>query len=57
MTAATQFGGDDLRREDPKFQKPRFQRYLDAVAALDEFARAKYSKRVIHLALSFRRCH
>jgi aryl-alcohol dehydrogenase-like predicted oxidoreductase len=51
MTAATQFGGDDLRRQDPKFQMPRFQHYLDAVAALDEFARANYGKRVIHLAL------
>ena len=51
MTAATQFDGDDLRRRDPKFQMPRFQHYLDAVAALDEFARANYGKRVIHLAL------
>jgi aryl-alcohol dehydrogenase-like predicted oxidoreductase len=51
MNAATQFGGDDLRRHDPKFQMPRFQHYLDAVARLDEFARANYGKRVIHLAL------
>ena len=51
MTAATQFGGDDLRRQDPKFQMPRFQHYLDAVAALDAFARENYGKRVIHLAL------
>jgi aryl-alcohol dehydrogenase-like predicted oxidoreductase len=51
MTAATQFGGDDLRQQDPKFQMPRFQHYLDAVTALDEFARANYGKRVLHLAL------
>jgi len=51
MTAATQFGGDDLRRQDPKFRMPRYQNYLDAVAALDEFARANYGKRAIHLAL------
>jgi aryl-alcohol dehydrogenase-like predicted oxidoreductase len=51
MTAATQFGGDDLRRQDPKFQMPRFRHYLDAVAALDDFARINYGKRVIHLAL------
>ena len=51
MTASTRFGGDDLRGQDPKFQMPRFQHYLDAVAALDEFARANYGKRVIHLAL------
>jgi aryl-alcohol dehydrogenase-like predicted oxidoreductase len=51
MSAATQFGGDDLRRQDPKFQMPRFQHYLDAVDALDRFARENYGKRVIHLAL------
>jgi aryl-alcohol dehydrogenase-like predicted oxidoreductase len=51
MTAATQFGGDDLRRNDPKFQMPRFRHYLDAVTALDAFARENYDKRVIHLAL------
>lgn len=51
MSAATQFGGDDLRRQDPKFQMPRLQHYLDAVEALDRFARENYGKRVIHLAL------
>lgn len=51
MTATTQFNGDDLRRLDPKFQMPRFQHYLDAVAALDALARDNYGKRVIHLAL------
>jgi aryl-alcohol dehydrogenase-like predicted oxidoreductase len=51
MSAATQFEGDDLRRQDPKFQLPRFQHYLDAVDALDRFARENYGKRVIHLAL------
>lgn len=51
MSAATQFGGDDLRHQDPKFQMPRFQHYLDAVNALDRFARENYGKRVIHLAL------
>ena len=51
MTAATSFGGDDLRRQDPKFQMPRFQHYLEAVGALDEFARRNYGKHVIHLAL------
>jgi aryl-alcohol dehydrogenase-like predicted oxidoreductase len=51
MNAATQFSGDDLRKQDPKFQMPRFQHYLDAVVALDQFAHANYGKRVIHLAL------
>ena len=45
------FQGDDLRRTDPKFQKPRFLQYLRAVERLDELARARFGKRVIHLAL------
>jgi aryl-alcohol dehydrogenase-like predicted oxidoreductase len=51
MTAHTQFGGDDLRRTDPKFQQPRYSQYLEAVERLDRFARDNYGKRVIHLAL------
>jgi len=51
MTTETQFGGDDLRRSDPKFQTPRFDQYLRAVARLDQFAQRNYGKRVIHLAL------
>jgi aryl-alcohol dehydrogenase-like predicted oxidoreductase len=47
----TRFTGDDLRRVDPKFQPPRFAQYLRAVARLDELARTRYGKRVIHLAL------
>jgi aryl-alcohol dehydrogenase-like predicted oxidoreductase len=51
MKADTPFSGDDLRRDDPKFQQPRFAQYLDAVAKLDVFAYANYGKRVIHLAV------
>jgi aryl-alcohol dehydrogenase-like predicted oxidoreductase len=51
MKVDTPFGGDDLRREDPKFQAPRFVQYLEAVDALDKFARDNYGKRVIHLAV------
>ncbi|HVX92079.1 MAG TPA: aldo/keto reductase [Xanthobacteraceae bacterium] len=51
MTPATTFTGDDLRKSDPKFQAPRFQQYLAAVAELDRFARENYGKRVIHLAV------
>jgi aryl-alcohol dehydrogenase-like predicted oxidoreductase len=50
MNAATRFEGDDLRRNDPKFQRPRFEQYLAAVEKLDHFALANYNKRVIHLA-------
>ena len=45
------FHGDDLRLTDPKFQPPRYVQYLAAVRRLDQFARERYGKRVIHLAL------
>ncbi len=45
------FEGDDLRLTDPKFLLPRYARYLAAVRRLDQFARDRYGKRVIHLAV------
>jgi aryl-alcohol dehydrogenase-like predicted oxidoreductase len=45
------FEGDDLRLTDPKFQPPRYAQYLAAVRRLDQFARDRYGKRVIHLAV------
>jgi len=51
MRDETSFEGDDLRQSDPKFQQPRFGHYLDAVCRLDQLARRRYGKRVIHLAL------
>jgi aryl-alcohol dehydrogenase-like predicted oxidoreductase len=51
MRADTKFDGDDLRRNDPKFQQPRFGQYLDAVEQLDQLALQRYGKRVIHLAV------
>jgi aryl-alcohol dehydrogenase-like predicted oxidoreductase len=51
ITAATQFKGDDLRRRDPKFQEPRFSRYLAAVALLDRLARERYGLGVLALAV------
>jgi aryl-alcohol dehydrogenase-like predicted oxidoreductase len=50
MSRSSRFGGDDLRKDDPKFRAPRFDQYLAAVEKLDRFARARYGKRVIHLA-------
>ena len=50
MKPDTLFDGDDLRRTDPKFQKPRFEQYLAAVTRLDRLAQ-RYGKRVIHLAV------
>ena len=46
-----QFKGDDLRKLDPKFQMPRFQEYLTAVKALDEFAQQNFGKTVMALAV------
>ena len=51
MQVNTAFDGDDLRRNDPKFQSPRFGHYLDAVEQLDRLAAHRYGKRVIHLAV------
>jgi aryl-alcohol dehydrogenase-like predicted oxidoreductase len=51
MQADTVFEGDDLRRVDPKFQPPRFAQYLAAVARLDQLARERFNRRVIHLAV------
>jgi aryl-alcohol dehydrogenase-like predicted oxidoreductase len=47
----TTFDGDDLRRVDPKFQRPRLAQYLQAVRQLDEFAQRRFHRRVIHLAV------
>jgi aryl-alcohol dehydrogenase-like predicted oxidoreductase len=51
MRADTEFPKSDLRSNDPKFQQPHYGDYLSAVAALDGFARERFGKRVIHLAL------
>jgi len=51
MRPDTIFGGDDLRRIDPKFQPPRFSQYLEAVRQLDELAQRRFHRRVIHLAV------
>jgi aryl-alcohol dehydrogenase-like predicted oxidoreductase len=51
MTADTEFEGDDLRQSDPKFQPPRFAQYLSAVRQLDQLARERFYRSVIHLAV------
>jgi aryl-alcohol dehydrogenase-like predicted oxidoreductase len=45
------FTGDDLRRRDPKFAEPRLSQYLDAVHRLDELAKERFGRDVVHLAL------
>jgi aryl-alcohol dehydrogenase-like predicted oxidoreductase len=51
MTEETKFKSDDLRAVDPKFQSPHFKEYLAAVAALDDYAKKKYQKNVLALAI------
>ncbi len=51
MRKDTQFNGDDLRKNDPKFQGDRYRQYLNAVAELDAFAKERYQKNVLALAL------
>ena len=51
MRPDTTFDGDDLRRSDPKFRKPRFAEYLAAVQRLDQLARRRFDKHVIQLAV------
>ena len=52
MRADRQFSKDDLRKSsDPKFQTPHFAEYLDAAKKLDAYAREKFAKGVIHLAV------
>jgi aryl-alcohol dehydrogenase-like predicted oxidoreductase len=51
MSETTEFKGDDLRKSDPKFQRPRYAQYLQAVDQLDRYAQEQCEKRVIHLAV------
>src|SRR6266446_4320353 len=51
MKPDTTFDKSDLRSGDPKFQAPRYARYLRALRELDRFARDNFGRRVIHLAL------
>jgi aryl-alcohol dehydrogenase-like predicted oxidoreductase len=50
MKPDTTFSGDDLRRNDPKFKEPRFGQSLAAVGRLDNLAKERFGKRIIHLA-------
>lgn len=51
MRLDTQFSGDDIRNIDPKFRAPRFEEYLDAVDALNQFAQHAFGKDVLALAV------
>jgi len=45
------FDASDIRSVDPKFQEPRFSQYMTAVERLGEFARERYGKSVLELAV------
>ncbi len=45
------FAEGDIRRVDPKFQEPRFSQYITAVERLSTFARERYGKSVLELAV------
>ena len=47
----TEFKGDDLRKTDPKFLPPRFAQYTTAVSLLTRFARERYGKGILPLAV------
>jgi aryl-alcohol dehydrogenase-like predicted oxidoreductase len=47
----TTFPGDDLRNVDPKFLRPRFEQYLEAVELLDRYARERYQTGVLAFAV------
>lgn len=51
MTPSTQFSGDDLRKNDPKFQPARLSQYVAAVQALEQLARDRFGKSVLALAV------
>lgn len=50
LTRKMKFPAGDIRRVDPKFQPPRFEQYLEAVARLSAFAHKHYGKTVLELA-------
>lgn len=51
MTVNSQFSGDDLRNNDPKFQPDRLPQYLSAVQELDQWVQEAYGKKIIHLSV------
>jgi aryl-alcohol dehydrogenase-like predicted oxidoreductase len=51
ITAQTAFTGDDLRKQDPKFQGERFRQYLSAAEALKILARERFGRSLPALAV------
>lgn len=51
MRIDTKFEGDDLRKFDPKFKRPRYDQYINAVTILDQFAKERFGKNVLKLSI------
>jgi aryl-alcohol dehydrogenase-like predicted oxidoreductase len=51
VTRGMSFDKGDIRRVDPKFREPRFSEYMTAVERLSAFAKERYSKSVLELAV------
>jgi aryl-alcohol dehydrogenase-like predicted oxidoreductase len=51
MSQNRKFDGDDLRLQDPKFQRPRFGEYLEAANRLGQYARENYGKSLLAFAI------
>lgn len=51
MSKDREFTGDDLRKNDPKFQEPRFSQYLDAVDKLETLAKERCGKELLPFAV------
>ena len=51
MTADREFTGDDLRKVDPKFRKPRFSSYLKAADRIGRLAEDHHGKRLLAAAV------
>ena len=51
VTRGMSFDAKDIRSVDPKFREPRFSQYMTAVERLTAFARDRYGKNVLELAV------
>ena len=51
VTRGMRFDAKDIRNFDPKFQEPLFSQYITAVERLAAFAKEKYGKSVLELAV------
>jgi aryl-alcohol dehydrogenase-like predicted oxidoreductase len=51
MSLNRKFDGDDLRRKDPKFQRPRFSQYLKAADRLGQHAWESHGKSLLAFAI------